>query len=61
MEDLERRNAELLDFAFTAAHDLRSPLMSISVAAQGLAQAAGVDLNDSAQTLLGHLLHKVAR
>ncbi len=58
--ELTRRNEELFTFAFSAAHDLRAPLMSISAAAQGLSRTAGVDLSEPAQALLGQLLHGIA-
>ncbi|MGE3621183.1 MAG: ATP-binding protein, partial [Acidimicrobiia bacterium] len=61
VRDLARRNAELLEFAFTAAHDLRAPLMAISAAAQGLVRVAGAALDEESQALVGQVLHGVGQ
>jgi signal transduction histidine kinase len=43
MEDLERRNRELQDFAFVASHDLQEPLRKIQAFGDRLGDRPGLD------------------
>ena len=53
------RNDELSEFAMRLAHDVRSSLMVMMAATQGLVRVAGADLSEAAQSLLGQMLQGI--
>jgi len=59
--DLERVNADLEQFAYAAAHDLKEPLRAISGFASLLARRYGGRLDDTADDYLVHLVEGVGR
>ncbi len=61
LADLERRNAELVDFAHLTAHDLKEPLSTIALFADVLASAHSHDLNPGGRRLLERLEAGVER
>jgi signal transduction histidine kinase len=58
--ELVRSNAELERFASVVAHDLRSPLMSLSGCAQLLEHALGDSLDTAAQESLGYIRNSIS-
>jgi signal transduction histidine kinase len=61
LAELERRNAELRDFAHLTAHDLREPLSTIALFADVLATAHSRDLSPGGRRLLERLEAGVER
>ncbi len=61
LAELERRNAELRDFAHLTAHDLKEPLSTIALFADVLATAHAQDLNPGGRRLLERLEAGVER
>jgi light-regulated signal transduction histidine kinase (bacteriophytochrome) len=59
--ELSRSNAELSNFAFLAAHELKSPLQAISGFATLLERVHGPDLDPQAQEFLGWIVGGAAR
>jgi signal transduction histidine kinase len=53
--DLARSNADLSDFAYVAAHDLRSPLGTISGYTQLLGELSGVTSDAEAMDIVRHI------
>ncbi|HJW24478.1 MAG TPA: PAS domain-containing protein [Rhodocyclaceae bacterium] len=60
-EALIRSNLELQQFTYVAAHDLQTPLRSISGFAQLLQQEFRGRINDQADLWIGQLVHHVER
>lgn len=60
-EALVRSNLELQQFTYVAAHDLQTPLRSISGFAQLLQQEFRGRINDQADLWIGQLVHHVER
>jgi PAS domain S-box-containing protein len=56
IDQLDRSNHELEALAYTAAHELRSPLASLTASAELLVRAVGADLDEPAQELVGAVL-----
>ncbi len=54
-ELLERRNAELRDFAWTASHDLRAPLRKIRAFIERLTESAGQRLDPTERDFLARM------
>ncbi len=61
LADLERRNAELVEFAHLTAHDLKEPLSTIALFADVLASAHSHDLSPGGRRLLERLEAGVER
>lgn len=61
LAELERRNAELRDFAHLTAHDLKEPLSTIALFADVLATAHSQDLSPGGRRLLERLEAGVER
>lgn len=55
MQELQRSNSDLEDFAYTASHDLKAPLRAISGFAQLLRRRAGERLTADDQDMLGNI------
>lgn len=55
MQELQRSNSDLEDFAYTASHDLKAPLRAISGFAQLLRRRAAERLTDDDQDMLGNI------
>jgi light-regulated signal transduction histidine kinase (bacteriophytochrome) len=60
-EELARSNSELEDFAYTVAHDLRSPLLTISGFSQILREDYRSRLDQDADEYLAHIHEAVTR
>ncbi|MGE5492210.1 MAG: PAS domain S-box protein [Actinomycetota bacterium] len=60
-DELVRSNLELQQFTYVAAHDLQTPLRSISGFAQLLQKEFRGRLNDQADVWIGQLVHHVER
>lgn len=59
MAELERANAELLEFAHMTAHDLREPLSTIGLLTETLACAAEAELDPAERRLLAGIAEGV--
>jgi len=60
-EALKRSNEELQQFAFSASHDLRSPLNSVNAIAQLLAKRFGPALGEEGNQMIGFINEGVGR
>ncbi|MDQ6928138.1 MAG: PAS domain S-box protein [Actinomycetota bacterium] len=60
-QELARSNADLADFAYLAAHDLKSPLQAIFGFATLLSDAQHMQLDDRARECVGWILDGAAR
>jgi signal transduction histidine kinase len=58
---LKRSNEELQQFAYSASHDLRSPLNSVNSIAQLLAQRFGAELGDEGKEMIGYITEGLGR
>lgn len=58
-EQLERSNRDLSEFAYIAAHDLRSPLAALAGSAELLARRSGTELSEESQRHLAAILARV--
>ncbi|MEO1172152.1 MAG: PAS domain-containing protein, partial [Myxococcota bacterium] len=54
--DLKRSNTELSTFAFTASHDLKEPLRSVTAYAEILQERIGAELDPTSQRQLARIL-----
>jgi signal transduction histidine kinase len=54
-EQLTRANRDLEQFAFTASHDLREPLRTVSIYSELLAERSGRSLDEESRVFLGYL------
>lgn len=61
VENLERSNRELQDFAHVAAHDLKAPLRGIATLADWITQDAADRLDEQGRANLGLLRQRVGR
>jgi signal transduction histidine kinase len=59
VEQLERSNRDLSEFAYVAAHDLRAPLAALAGSAELLARRSGSELSEEGQRYLGAILGRV--
>lgn len=61
LEDLERKNAELQDFAYVVSHDLKAPLRGISSLATWLIKDYGEQLDEKGIKYLNQLKDRTRR
>ncbi len=61
LDDLERINTELQDFAYIVSHDLKAPLRGISSLAKWLNQDYADILDDKGRRYLGQMLDRTKR
>lgn len=61
VEELERCNAELLQFSYAASHDLQEPLRAVSSAIQMLEKQCGSEVDATGRELMGFALDGVER
>jgi PAS domain S-box-containing protein len=59
--ELQRSNRDLAEFAFVAAHDLKSPITTIGGFATLLRDGAGGDLNEDGKRYASHLVDGVQK
>lgn len=57
LKDLEEKNEALEKFAYVAAHDLKSPLLSISGLANLLVEEYKVKIDNEGMEMLGMIIH----
>jgi len=60
-EDLERSNAELQQFACSAAHDLQEPLRAVAVCVELLRKRYAGQIDERADEYIGHAVTNIER